>query len=179
MTTNPVAFVDTETLGLDPRKHVIWEVAVITPDGAEHLWQIKWSRAILDLADPVALEINGFHDRYGNCDDLVSPHESAERFAGLTGGLHLAGAVVSFDEERLRSMHDLHLGKPEGKYPWHYRLICVESMMLGAAGASISHPFDPRALAADLGVHTEPATHHSALGDARWARAVYRRLTDG
>ncbi len=180
MTDHPILCVDSETTGLDPARHPIWEVAAIEGDGTEHLWQVKWSRAVLDNADPVALEINGFEARYdkGNCD-ILSPRESAERFADLSNGLHLAGAVVSFDEERLRRMHDLHLGRPEGKYPWRYRLICVESMMLGAAGADVIHPYSPREMAEQVGVATDPDTHHTALADARWAKAVYEALTNG
>ena len=34
-----VCFVDTETTGLDPDRHPIWEVALITPNGDEHVWQ--------------------------------------------------------------------------------------------------------------------------------------------
>lgn len=37
-----VAFVDTETTGLDPERNPIWEIAVIIPDGpdaGEHVWQ--------------------------------------------------------------------------------------------------------------------------------------------
>lgn len=36
--TGPV-FIDTETLGLDPRIHRVWEVAAIV-DGHEHLWHL-------------------------------------------------------------------------------------------------------------------------------------------
>lgn len=178
--SHPVLYCDTETLGLDPEQHPIWGIAAIEADGTEHLWQVKWPRAVLDNAEPIALEINGFEARYdkGTCP-ILSPKESAELFASLSEGLHLAGAVISFDEERLRRMHNLHLGRPEGKYPWHYRLICVESMMLGAAGSSVSHPFDPRAMAATLGVQTDPESHHTALGDARWAKRIYERVMHG
>ena len=37
-----VAFVDTETTGLDPERNPIWEIAVIIgdgPDAGEHVWQ--------------------------------------------------------------------------------------------------------------------------------------------
>lgn len=180
MTNHPVLFVDSETIGLDPERHPIWEVAAIEANGTEHLWQVKWPRAVLDNAEPIALEINGFEQRYdkGACP-ILSPKESAELFASLSQGLHLVGAVISFDEERLRRMHNLHLGRPEGKYPWRYRLICVESMMLGAAGADVVHPYSPREMAEALGVPTDPDTHHTALADARWAKAIYERVMHG
>ena len=189
MTTHPVAFVDCETLGLDPRRHPIWEVAVITPDGTEHLWQVKWSRAVLDNADPVALEINGFEDRYGETDvPFISPHESAELFASLVDGLHLAGAVVSFDEERLRGMHDLLLGRPEGKYPWSYHVIDVEALAIGfLAGKQaalplskmlvVAPPWKSDELTEALGLEAvSDAERHTALGDARWAKRIYEAV---
>ena len=180
MTTHPVLYVDTETLGLDPLVHPIWEVACIEADGTEHLWQVRWPEVVLDRAEPIALEINGFDDRYGKAgSEMLDPRQSAERFAGLSQGLHLVGAVVSFDEERLRLMHDTNLGRPDGRYPWRYRLICVESMMLGAAGASVMHPYSPRDMAEALGVATDPDSQHTALADARWARDVYGALTNG
>lgn len=39
MTTTALAFIDTETTGLDPDRNPIWEVAVIV-DGIEHVWQV-------------------------------------------------------------------------------------------------------------------------------------------
>lgn len=35
MTTTQLAFVDTETLGLDPDRHEVWEIAVIIPPADE------------------------------------------------------------------------------------------------------------------------------------------------
>lgn len=193
MTDHPVAFVDTETTGLDPARHPVWEVAVITPDDVEHLWQVKWSRAVLDNAEPIALEINGFEQRYdkGTCD-ILSPRESAERFAGLVDGLHLAGAIVSFDEERLRRLHDLHLGRPEGKYPWSYHVIDVEALaigflrgydvgqLVGSGPNAVVPPWKSDELTEALGVEM-PAddVRHTALADARWAKAIYERVMHG
>ncbi len=190
MTDHPILCVDSETTGLDPARHPIWEVAAIEEDGTEHLWQVKWSRAVLDNADPVALEINGFEARYdkGTCD-ILSPRESAERFADLSNGLHLVGAVVSFDEERLRRMHDLHLGRPEGKYPWRYHLIDVEALAIGylrghAAGSGyymhgdpIFPPWKSDELSDALDVTMpEGDERHTALADARWAKVLYERV---
>jgi hypothetical protein len=49
-----VAFIDTETLGLQARTHAIWEIAIIIPDGpdaGEHLWQ-QSVRSWLERARP-------------------------------------------------------------------------------------------------------------------------------
>jgi hypothetical protein len=67
-------FLDTETTGLDPDFHQIWEVGAIEGDGTEHHWFLP-----VDLgfrrnfpsnertgigADLIALNIGGFFDRY-------------------------------------------------------------------------------------------------------------------
>ena len=57
------------------------------------------------VADPVGLSIGRFHERhpYGNAQPpgaesrCASKPQFGKEFARLTHGLHLAGAVVSFD----------------------------------------------------------------------------------
>lgn len=55
-------FVDTETFGLNPDRHMIWEVGVIRDD-VEYLWQIRWPEPVIRDADPEALRISGFDQR--------------------------------------------------------------------------------------------------------------------
>lgn len=178
-----LAFIDTETLGLDPHRHPIWEIAVIIPDGphaGENCWQVWLTDDQIAAAEPEALEVNGFHDRYEPGTAIISS-TSAVLFAELTRGRHLVGAVPSFDEERLRRMHDeLHLGRPD-HYPWHYHLIDVEAMAVGylaAQGTPVQLPWSSDDLSRLVGI--EPPTgddRHSALGDARWARRIYDAIT--
>lgn len=178
MTTDPVLFVDTETLGLDPDIHPIWEIGCIEADGTEHEWQIALPAYQIAQADPVALEINRFEERYvGNLDtsgtEVLTTSQSAARFAELAQGKHLVGAVVSFDEERLRLMHNAFLGKPQGKYPWHYHVLCVEAMAVGHLGGSFELPWKSDAITKALGLTIDEENKHSALADARWARDIY------
>lgn len=181
-TEHPVIFVDTETFGLDPDVHPIWEIAVIDDDGTEFVWQVEWPSEVLAAAEPIALDMNRFADRSmqlsadpTNGVQLLSPKDSATLFADIAKGKHLAGAVVSFDEERLRKMHVEHLGRPEGRFPWHYRLLCVEAMLHGhlARTQGVDCTASPSDLAAQIGVQRVGADRHTALGDARWARDVY------
>jgi len=119
-----VCFVDTETTGLDPELHEIWEVALITPDDYRHVWQLPVD---LGRADPMALKINGYRSRRAVEEGLTDHWTFASAFARLTDGLHLAGAVISFDEERLRK-----LLRANGQCPmWHYHLIDVEALAAG------------------------------------------------
>ena len=61
-----LAFIDTETTGLDPDRHSIWEVGLITPDGDEHLWQFPVEEM---SADPFALEIGRYWERRWGTDE--------------------------------------------------------------------------------------------------------------
>ena len=212
-----ICFIDTETTGLDPDRHAIWEVALITPGGDEHVWQFPVEEM---AADPFALNIGRYWDRRWGTDNDVSvldaiyeahnpksrrrnfPDEGrairpgdtwARRFRDLTAGCHLAGAVISFDEERLRRLlHSLGV-----LHRWHYHLIDVEALAVGylaGRGWPLDHPgdppgdpegtaarmFDPRDLpwksgdlTAALGIKVSGEDKHTALGDARWARAIY------
>ena len=203
-----ICFIDTETTGLDPDRHAIWEVALITPDGGEHVWQFPVDEM---AADPFALNIGRYWERHWDTDNdvpvlnaIYEAHNAksrrknfpdkgrairpdstwARRFRDLTAGYHLAGAVVSFDEERLRRLlHSLGV-----LHRWHYHLIDVEALAAGYL-ASMAHgldnldplqlPWDSDALSAALGVTVSDEDRHTALGDARWARAIYDAVSTG
>ena len=205
-----VAFCDTETTGLHPTAHHVWEVGLILPDGEEHRWFLP-----VDLggADPFALDIGQYHRRHPNgyayeppttpaswdFDDhgLVPTKQFAHDFARLTFGVHLAGAVVSFDDRRLSD-----LLRREGHEPrWHYHVICCETLAAGwlagyaagltekAVGAAdlptatirlcldaASPPWDSSDLSKAVGVNSDDFEKHTALGDCRWAKAVYQAV---
>ena len=200
---HPVAFVDTETTGLDPDRHQIWEVGLILPDGSEHEWQLPVD---LSRADPIALNIGRFHDRRRKPWDSIlsvgrpsvefqsNPAWFAREFVRLTRGLHLAGAVVSFDAERL-----WRLLRANGECPmWHYHLIDVEALAAGYARAlakgmavagdvtkyptavanrqSAVPPWNSDDVSRWVGVNPDQFDRHTALGDARWAKAIYEKV---
>lgn len=215
----PVCFVDTETTGLDPDRHSIWEVALITPSGDEHVWQFP----VVEIeADPFALDIGRWWERrWGTTNDVsdidakYNAHNPKARrknfpdegraitpgldwcryFQRLTAGLHLAGAVVSFDEERLRRL----LRSNGVVQRWHYHLIDVEALAAGwlagirADAADMDPTGDPGNehegnmdtarppwksddLSRAVGVDPDQFDRHTALGDARWAKAMYEAV---
>lgn len=173
--TQPICFVDTETTGLDPDVHEIYEVGLITPDGEEHHW---WLPVDLGKADPRALEIGNFYDRYPERGDpgleISSIWTFAKEFEKLTRGMHLGGCVPSFDEERLRK-----LLRRKGAAPgWHYHIVDVEPLMIGfiagcGAQSMPSLPWKSADLSRSIGVDPDLFEKHTALGDARWARECY------
>ena len=194
----PIAFVDCETTGLDPDQHQIWEVALITPDAREHVWQFPVDEM---TADPFALNIGRYWDRcwpagireVSDLDAIYEAHSEKSRrknfpsqgraikpdadwcrhFRDLTAGLHLAGAVVSFDEERLRRL----LHRNGVLHRWHYHLVDVEALAAGKLG--IAPPWKSDELSAALGVTITEDDRHTALGDAKWALRIYDAVMGG
>ncbi len=66
-----IAAVDTETTGLDPSRHDVWEIAIIRPDlplgSTTGPYDLKRSTLIhtppdLSKADPTSLRINRFYE---------------------------------------------------------------------------------------------------------------------
>lgn len=192
-----VAFIDTETLGLDPDVNPVWEVGLILPNGTEHQWHIRVTDRDIALAHPKALEIGRFEERYGKERDLdFEAHVARDLHDLIEPGTHLAGAVVSFDEERLRRMLWRHGHSPR----WHYHLIDVEGLAAGyvagtwhainelgagdpkADGYTLEEarsalpPWDSETLSGLVGVDPDDFDRHTALGDARWAKAVYEAV---
>lgn len=167
MSMDPVAFVDIETTGLDPELHEVWQVGLITPGDEEFLWYLPVS---LVGADPESLRINRYHERSVGVPLTPRPW-FADQFANLTYGLHLAGNVVSFDEERLRKIL-----RRAGVTPgWHYHLVDTESLVAGKLG--LKPPWKSRDLSLAIGI--EPPSNneaHDALHDARWAKRMYEAV---
>lgn len=169
-----LAFVDTETTGLDPDRHEIWEVGLIVDET-----ELRWFLPVnLGTADPFALKIGGYHERHPyelddeiiTDSDFVTRHQFAADFAKLTRGRHLVGAVVSFDEERLRRLLQAHGACPE----WHYHLVDVEALAAGLTQEP--PPWDSAELSRFVGVDPDDFEKHTAIGDARWAKAIYEAV---
>lgn len=166
-----IAFVDTETTGLDPDLHEIWEVAVVVvsdDDAGRRTWldRQSWQLPVdLGRAESMALTVGNFHER--RAQELWPTREFAAEFAAITRGAHLAGMVVSFDEERLRKLLRSNGACPE----WHYHLIDVEN--IAAGHLKMRPPYKSEELSLALGV--DPATYdrHTAMGDVEWSIAIY------
>ncbi len=185
----PVLFVDIETTGLDLERHVPWEIAIIEENGRERQWLLPLSADDIANADEIALGVGMFHRRHpqGNAydgnGDMDDPGVAAREIARLTNGAHLCGAIVSFDAYRLERF----LAKRHIKQSWHYHLIDVESMAIGFLcgrekilvsdlQAALSIPWKADLLHRAVlggGLDDPMFEKHTALGDARMAKAVY------
>ncbi len=115
----PLAFIDTETTGLDPATHEVIEVAIVKewPDGRVEYYQSLIRPAKIELAHPKALEINGYAanpDRW-----LVAPRmgEVVDLISGTLQGCVLVGHNVGFDIDMLSASFKNAGWNP--KLPYH------------------------------------------------------------
>jgi hypothetical protein len=194
-----LAFTDCETTHLSAEIGEVWEVAVILRDhsGAEseHLWQFR--PVELGAADPDSLEIGRFEERFAVPDGCgaaytaggdIDPMGRADAITEITEmlrGATLVGSNPGFDDRHLREL----VGP--GGAQWAYRPLCVATLaeghlwalnhdLMAQRQADDPNPPSSRWLAKQVGV--EPPTidvAHTALGDARWCKAVYDAITGG
>lgn len=192
----PLAFVDTETVGLDPFLHDAWEYAVILrSDDIDTEYEF---RILPDLtnADPKALEINRYHERTSNEDWHWDDRRSAAaRLYKLLNGAVIVGSNPAFDAEMLTHLFGRYYDNPR---PWHYRTVDVATLAVGLAYGKaeaamkrdcdasrygkveeyIGFPWKSYSASEAIGI-ARPAgdVAHTAMGDARWARDVYDMVT--
>lgn len=175
----PLVFMDTETTGLAIDDD-IWEFAAIRrdPDGTEVEYHAFVDH---DFGRCSHLPISFRDDHY----DRYLQHRSISvpEFVTLVqdifrnGKPHVVGAVPNFDTERIAHLcRALKRGIPK----WHYHLIDVENLAVGYLAATLgtfAPPWDSNGLSAAVGVDPDQFERHTAMGDVRWAMAIYDVVT--
>lgn len=190
----PLIFLDTETTGLVPGKHVPWELAFATAVhdednevlylGTTMTLQLETSQRWLKDAAPKALEICRFHERYGVESKPVSWLQARDALAGACRAVsevadsttppHLVGAVPSFDHAMMCSSF---LRWPDfGEGLWHYHLIDVE--VLAAGRFNVAPPYSSDDLAKLCGATGDESLKHTAAGDVAWTIQMYVAVYD-
>lgn len=162
----PIAFIDTETTSLR-HDRLPWEVAIIPRDPGEsdYIERICIDVPIVD-ADPQALQIGGY---WGRKDKTLTIHNAAGIIRILTHNATIVAANPHFDLGALEN-----LLRTAGLVPsWHYRSVCVESLVLGSQGQGEVQGL--RACIEAIGVYGDFAWH-TALGDALAVRAIYDHI---
>lgn len=168
--------VDTETLGLDPRRHRPWEVAIIDLDvdnWERWIWRPhpRW----YGLADVDSLRINGFGDR---APDVHAPHvelAAAEAISALIDGRVVAGSNPDFDIRMLTAWLADH------RLPCrpHHRTVDIPTLAAGrliAEGHDVDWPIRSYRVSEQLGVNP-PNDPHQALSDAMWCLRLWQKVT--
>lgn len=184
MSTNLV-FLDTETTGLQPDRHSVWEIAWRTAihDVARGLLLLQRSDSrfltftdqMTRNADPEALKIGRFEERYSITSAI--PESAAvglltadiARLVGDGKPPHLVGAVPSFDHNMLCMGYVGWPGFGEGL--WHYHLLDVEVLAAGKLG--VPPPYSSDQLTARYNIKVDESAKHTALGDVDWCIMLY------
>ena len=167
--TTTLAFVDTETTGLDDRIHQPYEAAIWREDEAEPV--VLDLPHTLEYADMQALAIGRYFER-GCAPFAADRDQQIQRrlIKLLHGATTLVGTNPGFDAGMLRRF--------TGTAVWHYRLINVSE------GAMWLFRWDrPKGLADVVAAlqaegYEIPDPDHTAEGDVRATRAVYNALRD-
>ena len=189
--TAPLCFLDTETTGLGPDRH-IWEIAAIlrNPDGTETEYH-AFVQHDQDRAASLPESFRTDHDaRYvegraltpaGVVDDLTILLRTD---GGYHDRPHIVGAVPSFDTQILEMLFGYH----GHKIPWHHHIQDAETLSLGYVAALAREypgsrfadymkagapPVDSDKLSALIGVEPAQFERHTAMGDVRWSRAMW------
>lgn len=183
MDSSQLIVLDTETTGLDRERHEVWELAYDI-DGQETVMHFPVD---ISRADPMALKMNGFYDRYPfanflstddnrNGGDAWVNAADVETFVSDARGKHILGACPSFDDNFLWKL----VRKFGFIETWHYHLIDIENLIVGyllksqltgMADELVSLPWKSEDLSRAVGVDPEEFDRHSALGDVKWAKA--------
>jgi hypothetical protein len=196
-----LAFVDTETSGINELHDHPWEIAAITVDTVrktrrEHIWHPKLPLDIHDeLLEPgnEANKVNGYSERHEHITWASPRQVGGDINATLRGAVIIANRV-EFDKNMMRRATKASwMARPAGAQlrhyqdPWNYHSIDLPSAALvvrknlpgwvdgGGIDDMVSWKSD--SLFAEIGVpFPDTGIRHTALGDARWCEEIFASI---
>jgi len=182
MKSTNLVFVDTETTGLDPRRHELIELAYIRVNQSwipgekpvfEELyeWSVKVRPEHIVTADPVSLKVAGYSpDEWRTADDVLTAlQEFSDGTQGAIMVAHNVAADAAFIDTAL-STHGM-----QNKMHYH-RLDTVSMAYAKLHGAPDVHRFSLAELCKYFGIiNPDP---HSALADARACFELFKKLME-
>lgn len=164
-------YFDSETTGLDPFSHDMWEVAWAVDDGPIHSHLVSHD---LGTADPEALKIGGYAERcphpveYANYVRVPGNDETLDRLRAELEHATLVGCCPAFDASFLRERL--------GCAPWAYRMLDLESYARPfIGGRKVPGANAIYEALVEYGVRV-PRPDHTAAGDVLFTRAALRAL---
>lgn len=210
---SPLVFADGEMTGLDERQHDMWEFAAIvrghrqTELDGEWLFQLHVPADRLPGADPKALEIGRFHDRYIAHDAqvlvLARPEQAGTLLPALAqlplewSRIHLAAHLVWLlghddnphtpptswcgivpDFDVRFFRAFLESVSPAGRVRMPQHYQPVDVEGMAAGRLCLPPIWNSRQIAQLLGIPLIPEETHTALGDARFVERLYDAVMD-
>jgi len=187
----PLLFVDTETTGLVPGRHVVWEIAWVMATVEDNKLvchndytfhgQIRLSHRQAMEADTQALDIGKFNERY-DPDFALSPVGVSQilvrHCAAWKEKLALPWLVANnptFDHNMI--VTSLFGGFPDfGESWWHHQMINIVDQ--GAMKLGWKPPYRSWDVGAALGQPIDQETAHSAWVDTEWNIRVFAATHD-
>jgi DNA polymerase III epsilon subunit-like protein len=191
-----LVFVDTETSGLDPDQHEIWEVAMFDKGGDG--WYVAQRSIEPWKAQPEALIANHYYTRRDHTEtpsgfkiDFPSDEVLAAKLSRWLAGAVMVGINPAFDASFLRRFL-LNNGEAPA---WQYHVICAKTMAAAKLmamrhtdghgnaivqghhswSADLEPPWSTSWLAEQLGI--EMRDRHSAMGDVYLAVKFFEYAT--
>lgn len=169
-----LAFVDTETTGLDPRRHEVISLALVILDPETLLQEVRrvWHMLPrwLEEAEPEALKANRFTLESWEARGPVTHREAFEEFVALSSGCIFIAHNVSFD----RAFVEAELTRQDLSWKGDYHFIDTASMFFTKYRRGEIQKLSLSHLCDHYGVNNKGA--HDALVDVDRMIEVFREL---
>lgn len=169
-----LAFIDTETTGLNPEIQHIWELAVVVEEDGRTILDASWfvRPPSMRLADAQALKIGEFYQRFPNEANggvVTDSAVVAELLALALADVVIVGNNPGFDVAFLRAFMLEHDQVPT----WHYSPVDVKALAAGVLGIAPPWTTDELLKQLDVDVDKLGIERHTARGDVEITRAMY------